>query len=243
MFVEGNIPSDLSHSLGEMVYIGGMNNEEKHQVVKDVISEEVKRRLYLYSYIALIVLSVVDILFAAISLIIDGQKGDHAASMAASYVALAFGVICLILLAILSALYFVQPEETTSKRIHAVGLFRILIRFAGLFCALGLLSASFLGLSDGNTSWTYFVRGWAIAVTAIEGLMCLYELWKSAWIKENPERYLTPAYPLVKSASSSTPSAPKETRKPLEEKSDPVIEVEEKHPEPKAIPSPKKKKK
>src|SRR5574344_938880 len=128
MFVEGNIPSDLSHSLGEMVYIGGMNNEEKHQVVKDVISEEVKRRLYLYSYIALIVLSVVDILFVAISLIIDGQKGDHAASMAASYVALAFGVICLIFLAILSALYFVQPEETTSKRIHAVGLFRILIR-------------------------------------------------------------------------------------------------------------------
>jgi uncharacterized PurR-regulated membrane protein YhhQ (DUF165 family) len=85
------------------VYIEGMNNEEKHQFAKDIVAAEVKNRLYLYSYIALIVLALADVLFPAISLIVDSTASSRDSSMALSYVALGFSVVALIMLAILSA--------------------------------------------------------------------------------------------------------------------------------------------
>jgi hypothetical protein len=217
--------------------------------VKDIVAADVKSRLYLYSYIALVLLSIADVLFPSISLIVDSNTSgaDRTASMATSYVALAFAVIALILLAILSALYFVQPDEVSERRIHAVGLFRILLRFVGLFSGVALLTSSYLGLAGGAGGWNYFVRGWGIALCVIEGTMSLFELWKNAWIKENPEKYLSPASPVQKSETRMTSPAKKEAEKPVspqqeiapEEK---IIEVEEAHPEPKRIPSSKKRK-
>jgi hypothetical protein len=234
-------------SRGEKVYIGGMNNDERHQVVKDIVSAEIKSRLYLYSYIALIVLAFVDVLFPAISLIVDSTGSDRGASMAASYVALAFAIVALVMLAILSALYFVQPDEVSPKRIAAVGILRILLRFVGLACGIALLTSSYLGLGGGNAGWTYFVRGWGIAFSIIEGIMSLFELWKNAWIKENPEKYLSPAYPVGKvepkpEAPAKRNPAKAEAPKASLAKEEPVVEVEEAHPEPKEIASKKKRK-
>jgi hypothetical protein len=229
------------------VYIEGMNNEEKHQFAKDIVAAEVKNRLYLYSYIALIVLALADVLFPAISLIVDSTASSRDSSMALSYVALGFSVVALIMLAILSALYFVQPDEVSEKRIHAVGILRILLRFVGLFCGVALLTSSYLGLGGGASGWTYFVRGWGIALCVIEGVMSLFELWKNAWIKENPEKYLSPAHPLSTVEAKNPAPTKKETAQPQAAakpiaQEDKIIEVEEAHPEPKQIASKKKRK-
>jgi hypothetical protein len=228
-----------------LVYINeAMNEEQKHQFAKDVIASEMKKRLYLYSYIALIVLAFLAILFAAISLVVDAQlSSNQQPSMACSYVALSFSGLGLIFIAILSALYFVDPSESaTPSRIKAVSFFRVAIRFCNLASGLTMMVSSFVGLAGGSEKgWNSFIKGWGIALLVIEGLMFLYELWKLAWIKENPERYLTPVYPVAK-RSAAEPAKKATSTKPLEKKDD-VIEVEEAHPAPKEIPQKKNDKK
>ena len=92
-----------------------MDDEHKHAMAKDILSSEIKKRLYLYSYIFLIVLTVVNLLLFIICLIVDGQEAaSRAPSLVASYVGIAFAVINLFLIAILSALYFVESGERVS---------------------------------------------------------------------------------------------------------------------------------
>jgi len=224
-----------------------MNEQQKHQLVKETISAEVKKKLYLYSFIALLALSIIDILFAAISLVMDANLGtNQQSSMICSYVALGFAGVNLLLLAILSALYFVAPDEEPSlKRIHAVSLLRVIIRFVYLACGIVMLVSTYVGLAGGSDKpWTGFIRGWSIVLIVIEGLMALYALWKNAWIKENPERYLTPVYPLTKKTTSSRKVQPqekkKETPNPKTIAQDNAIEVEVKEAETPKLPPQKK---
>jgi hypothetical protein len=225
-----------------------MNEEQKNRLIKETLSAEVKKRLYLYSYIALIVLSFCAVLFAAISLIVDANVGgNQQPSMICSYVCLGFAVVSLILLSVLSAFYFVNPEDASLARIHGVSLLRVLIRFTLFASGIAMMSSSFLGLGgDNGLSWRGFARGWGITLLAIEGIMFVFSLWKNAWIKENPERYLTPVYPLAKKkpAPASKPSGnavvAKEEKKAASKPKTDVFEVEVEESDPKAIEAKKK---
>jgi len=226
-----------------------MNEEQKHQLIKDTLSAEVKKKLYLYSYIGLLLLAIINILFAAISLVLDSNlSSDQHASMICSYVALGFAGLNLLFLAILSAFYFVQGDEEPSlKRIRGVSLLRIFVRFVNLGVGVSFLVSTYLGLAGGSEKWwNAFIRGWSIVLIVIEGLMFLYALWKNAWIKENPERYLTPVYPLsekttsLKKKESNVPAKKAAAKnKTIALKND-VIEVPVEPSETKRLPSEKK---
>ena len=128
---------------------------------------------------------------------------------------------------------------------HAVSLLRVIIRFVYLACGIVMLVSTYVGLAGGSDKpWTGFIRGWSIVLIVIEGLMALYALWKNAWIKENPERYLTPVYPLTKKTTSSRKVQPqekkKETPNPKTIAQDNAIEVEVKEAETPKLPPQKK---
>lgn len=178
-------------------------------MAKDILSSELKRRLYLYSYIFLIALSVVDLILFIIALAVDAQdSASRTPSLVCSYVGIAFSAIALFLIAILSALYFVQPADGVSfARIKAVNHLRVALRAFGLAEGVTLIVSSFLGLAGGSDMpFNAFAKGWGIAITAIEGIMLIYALWHDAWIRENPEKYLTPVYPLR--GEGEAPKAP-----------------------------------
>jgi hypothetical protein len=216
------------------VYIRGMNDDQKHAMAKDILSSELKKRLYLYSYIFLIVLSVVDLVIFIIALVVDAQdSASRMPSLICSYVGIAFAVINLFLIAILSALYFVQPDDEVSfARIKAVNHLRVALRAFGLASGVTLIVSSFLGLAGGSDKpFNTFAKGWGIAITAIEGVMFIYALWHNAWIRENPEKYTTPVYPLKGEEKTTKAPAKKEEKEPVsKEKSiapeTEVVEVE-----------------
>jgi hypothetical protein len=232
----------------QLVYISGMNDEQKHAMAKDVLSSELKKRLYLYSFIFLIVLSVVDLLIFIIDLIVDAQ--DSAArmpSLICSYLGIAFAAIALFLMAILSALYFVKPDEDVgSDRIRAVSRIRITIRGFGLAAGVTFIISSALGLAGGSDKpLNLFNRGWGIAIAVLEGLMFIYALWHDAWIRENPEKFMTPVFP-AKSKGETPAERPQTSEAPKAEvpdKKDEAIEVEAHYQKPAQLTHEEKKKK
>jgi hypothetical protein len=235
------------------VYINGMNDEQKHAMAKDILSSEIKKRLYLYSYIFLILLTVADLLLFIICLIVDGQEAaSRTPSLAASYVGIAFAVINLFLIAILSALYFVESGEQVSlARIKAVNGIRVALRVFGLGAGIAMIVASSLGLAGGaDKPLSVFIKGWGITIAAIEGIMTIYALWHNAWIRENPEKYTTPVYPLkeskqTESAPTKKAAAPSQGANPSLSSPDQsnVIEVEAQDNKPLALSHKEKKKK
>ena len=196
-----------------------MDDEHKHAMAKDILSSEIKKRLYLYSYIFLIVLTVVNLLLFIICLIVDGQEAaSRAPSLVASYVGIAFAVINLFLIAILSALYFVESGERVSMaRIKAVNGIRVALRAFGLGAGITMIVASSVGLAGGaDKPLSVFIKSWGIAIAAIEGIMTIYALWHNAWIRENPEKYTTPVYSL-KETKQAEPSPVKKDATPAQE--------------------------
>lgn len=201
--------------MGDLVYIRGMNDDQKHAMAKDILSSELKKRLYLYSYIFLIALSVVDLILFIIALVVDAQESSsRMPSLVCSYVGIAFSVIALFLIAILSALYFVRPDDEVSfARIKAVNHIRVALRAFGLAAGLTLIVSSFLGLAGGSDKpFNAFAKGWGIAIAAIEGTMFIYALWHNAWIRENPEKYTTPVYPIKGEDKATKAPAKKEEK-------------------------------
>lgn len=220
-------------------------------MAKDILSSEIKKRLYLYSYIFLTVLTVADLLLFIICLIVDGQEAaSRTPSLIASYVGVAFAVINLFLIAILSALYFVESgEQVSMARIKAVNGIRVALRAFGLGAGITMIVSSSLGLAGGaDKPLSVFIKGWGVAIAAIEGIMTIYALWHNAWIRENPEKYTTPVYPLKEQKQEASPAkkadAPSNKNPTItkEEKPD-VIEVEAQSSKPLSLPHEDKKKK
>lgn len=205
-----------------------MNDQEKHQIVRDTLSEDLKKRLYLYSYIFLIVLAVVAILLSGINLIVDSSaSSDRSANQIATYVAIALAVVSLVMIAWLSALYFVQGDEVTPGRIKAVGVLRILLRLLNALTGIAFMVCGFL--TGDKKGWDNFYQGWGIGIAVVEGILFLYEIWKYLWIQENPQRYATPSYVAAPNdlAPKKEPSPARKPAAPKKEIPDSkVIEVE-----------------
>ena len=204
---------------GDLVYISDMNDDQKRAMAKETVSSEIKKRLYLYSYIFLIVLTVAQLLLFVISLVVDGQEADsRLASLICGYVGIALAVINLVLIAILSALYFVRSEnEASFARIKAVNHIRVALRAFGFGAGVTMIISAYLGLAGGGDKpWNAFIKGWGIAIAAIEGIMMIAALWHEAWIRENPEKYITPVYPLKTQTAAKREPAPASKEKTAE---------------------------
>lgn len=171
-----------------------MDEEKEKQQATATVKGLLLRKLYLYSYIFLIVFAAVDILMALILLIIDAAAGTtlNPSIPILLYVSLGFAVVALILIAWLSALYFVDSEEAPSfRKIKTIAVLKTLIRSFNMVTGALILAAALLGAGIGAHS---FFVGYGVVICVIEGVMFLYSLFHNAWVKENPERYQSPVY-------------------------------------------------
>lgn len=188
-----------------------MDNETKEKEARLALKNALKTKLYLYDYIGMIVVCLLDAILCGIGLIVDANAGR---SLVFLYVALAFSILAIFALAWLSALYFVDSDETPSfKRIKWTSVIKNILRFAGIGCGAFMLTSALLGSGGENSGWGDFLRYFAILLLTIESLFFLFGLWQSAWVKENPERFVTPIYSAMeKKMEPSSPSAsPKKT--------------------------------
>jgi MFS family permease len=204
-----------------------MNDEQQKQLAADILKSQVQKKLYLYSYIFMVAIAFLNVLLAGVGMIVDLEKGLNYIYY---YLAIGFGVFGLLLIAWLSALYFVNGDEAPSAgRVKAVGIIKLLIRCANTLASVFFLVASFVYESAESKGWNGFLRGFSIVILVLEGVMILYTLWKNAWIKENPDRYVTPVYPMVPgegAVSKVTPHQAPEAKETTEVRSLPAQEKE-----------------
>lgn len=181
-----------------------MNNEEEQKAARLTLQNALKQKLYLYDYIGMIVLGLFDALLAGVGLIIANNEGG---TMGFLYTALAFAILAILMLAWLSALYFVDADEAPSfAKIKMVAVVKDVFRFSGVAANAFLLTNALLENGKKTTSWNSFLTYDAIVLLVIEGLFLLFGLWQNAWVRENPERYLSPVYPLQKKEASPAPA-------------------------------------
>jgi hypothetical protein len=205
-----------------------MNEDQQKQLATDILKSQAQKKLYLYSYIFMVIIAFLDVLLAGIGMIVDLEKGLNYVYY---YLAIGFGVFGLLLIAWLSALYFVNGDEApTPGRIKAVGVIKLLIRSANALSGVFFLVASFVYQSSQSTGWNGFLRGYSIVILVVEGIMILYSLWKNAWIKENPDRYVTPVYPVVPGEGAVSAVRPQEEA-PQQKTQPQAIPQQEKQPE------------
>jgi hypothetical protein len=194
-----------------------MNEEQEKQLATDILKSQAQKRLYLYSYIFMVAIALLNVLLAGVGMIVDLEKGLNYIYY---YLAIGFGVFGLLLIAWLSALYFVDGDQApTPGRIKAVGIIKVLIRSSNTLASVFFLVASFVYAESESKGWNGFLRGFSIVIMVLEGVMLLYSLWKNAWIKENPERYVTPVYPMVPgegAVSKVTPHQAPEAKETVE---------------------------
>lgn len=174
-----------------------MDKEQRQSEARKTLNEAIAEKVALYSYVLMILLALCNLLIVGVGMIVDANQSRNLAWL---YVALAFGVLALIALAWLSALYFVDRDEAPSKgKMKAAFVLKDLLRGFGFAVGAFLLTASLLGAGGEGSGWGAFLKGYGIGVMLIEGVVFFYGLWKNAWIQENPERYLTPiARPIEK---------------------------------------------
>jgi len=148
---------------------------------------EFRSRINLYSYICQVSFVFLDLLVGGVSLLIA-----HEDSLDLVYLWVAFGsaIGSLVLVAVLSALYFAGDDEDRNSpgRIKAALVIRMILRIIGLV----IMGSFFLHLnlvSTGETSWSGFLYVYAVLGTIVSGLSTLYAIWKLSWIKQNPGRY------------------------------------------------------
>jgi hypothetical protein len=186
-----------------------MNDEQQKQLAADILKSQAQKKLYLYSYIFMVAIALLNVLLSGVGMIVDLEKGLNYVYY---YLAIGFGVFGLLLIAWLSALYFVNGDEAPSAgRIKAVGIIKLLIRSSNALASVFFLVASFVYASAESKGWNGFLRGFSIVILIIEGVMLVYSLWKNAWIKENPERYVTPVYPMVPGEGAVSKVTPRQT--------------------------------
>lgn len=200
-----------------------MKNEEEQKAARLTLQNALKRKLYLYDYVGMIVLGLFDALLSGISLIIANNEGG---TMGFLYTALAFAILAVLMLAWLSALYFVDADEAPSfAKIKMVAVVKDIFRSSGLGANAFLLVHALLENSKKTTSWNSFLAYDAIILLVIEGLFFFFGLWQNAWVRENPERYLSPVYPQKKKegAPAPAPSAKPAPSKALNEPEKPAL--------------------
>lgn len=149
--------------------------------------EGFRSRLNLYSYVCQLVFVFLDLLMCGVSLILAHEDGLNLVYL---WISLGGAVVSLVLLAVLSALYFAgTPEERNTRgRIRACLVIRMSLRIIGLVIMTGFLLH--LGLvSPNETGWSHFLYIYSILGLIVSGLSTIYAIWKLAWMKENPDRY------------------------------------------------------
>lgn len=98
-----------------------------------------------------------------------------------------FGALSLISLFIYIIDSFIKflPLKNTRKRFLTLDIFSCIMRF--LFLSAGIILLILALLYDG--AFSSFLRGYGIALLALEGIFFFYSLFSFAWYKENPNRY------------------------------------------------------
>ena len=190
---------------------------------------EFRSRINLYSYICQVSFVLFDLLIGGVSLLIA-----HEAGLNLVYLWVAFGaaIFSLVLVAVLSALYFAGDDEERNSpgRIKAALIIRMILRIIGLV----IMGCFFLHLnlvSTGETGWSGFLYVYAVLGTIVSGLSTLYAIWKLSWIKQNPGRYQpysglgTPHQP-VKTESNEKDFTKPSGKTAKKDKKQEIVEVE-----------------
>ncbi|MCH3910007.1 MAG: hypothetical protein LKF75_02065 [Bacilli bacterium] len=205
-----------------------MNEDQQKDLAMGFLKGRAQQKFYLYSYIFMIVIALLDILLAGIGMIVDLEKGLNYVWY---YLAIGSGLVSLLLLAWLSALYFVGADEApSSARIKCVSVIRVLIRLFNVLNGVFFLVLSIVYKDSQSNGWNGFMKGYGIVIIVIEAIMFVYALWKNAWIKENPGRYVSPTYPVYPSEGAKEEtkvSSKKEERKVEHTEIRPAIENKE----------------
>jgi hypothetical protein len=171
-----------------------MNLDEKERQAKTTLKNGVRKRASLASYFFMGFLGVADTLLSTIALILDNKAS---AKLFWLWFAFAGGVLSLVFFSWLSALYFADNSgEPSERRIGMVGLTKLLIRVSAMVYGSFTLVAISQGSLASETGWKTFLWPYAIVVISLEAILFFYTLWHNAWVKENPDRYVTPTYPV-----------------------------------------------
>jgi hypothetical protein len=154
--------------------------------------DQLRSRLNLYSFLLQIIFVFLDLLVSGVSLIIANEAKQ---SLTLLYMSLGCGVLSLVLLCVLAALYFAgSPEEILSlSRMKACLRLRMSLRFLGMLNAVFLLIYEYAG-DRTRGSWDDFLRVYSVLALVVSFLVLLYALWKISWINANPERYADSYY-------------------------------------------------
>lgn len=153
------------------------------------------KKIYLISYIFLGIFGILYALFAGISLIVENKTEPSSTFL---YFALGIGLFSLVVAIILLCFALIGVSDSMSIfRAQAIFGIKLFLRILNLLSGIYLLVIAFatnVGFDVSNDSWGYFVRGFALFVSIVEGVMCLYNFWNLAWRKENPERFSVGLY-------------------------------------------------
>lgn len=154
--------------------------------------DQLRSRLNLYSFLLQIIFVFLDLLVSGVSLIIANEAKQ---SLSLLYVCLGCGVLSLIFLCILAALYFSgSPEEILSLgRMKGALRLRMSLRCLGMINAIFLIIYEYAG-DRSRGSWDDFLRVYSLLALIVSFFVLLYALWKISWIKANPERYADSYY-------------------------------------------------
>ena len=190
------------------------------------------KKLFLLSYVFLGVFGLLFSVVSGIGLIVENGSKPSSIFL---YITLGFGLFSLIISIILLCLTFINDGDGMSlTKANAVFVIKLILRIINLLGSSILLIGSFvsnIGFDVGNDSWGYFLRVLSIIFIALEGVMCLYNIWNLAWRKENPERYSPGVYiKKIDNTPSKKNVSPKQiakTSKTKIEKKPDLIEVSE----------------
>lgn len=156
---------------------------------------EIVKKMYLLSYVFLSIFGMLYALFSGIALIVENGKEPSSTLL---YIALGFGLLSFVTAIILLCFALIDTRDGIgifrAQVIYGIKLFLRIVNLLSGTYLLVICFVSNIAFDVSNDSWGYFLRGFAIFVMAVEGVMCLYNLWNLAWRKENPERFSVGLY-------------------------------------------------
>ncbi len=151
-----------------------------------------------YSFFGFALVMVANLFIAAYGLINDSGLRD----LTWLYVALAFALVSLGLLAYLGSLIFGGGRNGGSRKKQKIArLITIVSRGSDALAAVAFMA--YAGVSnDPGDGFLAFLGPYGLLIATLEIILLLYEWWRFAWIEANPERYGPPSLPEAKAADS-----------------------------------------
>ena len=157
-----------------------MRKEEENALL--VLKNGALRAIYLMAYIGMMLFSLMLVLLAGAGFLIGG-------GIPALYgVIMGIALLCLVLSGIITGLYFADNANGfTATRLKVIDGIKTLVRVFFIVAGITLVITGFM-FREAKISGLQI--GIGLTLTALELVFLLYGLWKIAWARENPGRYI-----------------------------------------------------